>query len=461
MTDLAFLEGPVLQEWLVAQRWFGSKAREVSHVDVVEAVELRSEAPRLVLALVEAVFASGTHETYQVPLGLRPSSEAWDERVIMEHDGRTVYDGLADPALGRELLHRMRSDSEVTVPDGVLRFRWAESAGRGLGGTVDVRPVGVEQSNSSIVFGDELILKAFRRVEPGENPELELLRFLSTRGFPNIAPLAGWYEFEGRLVDATLGILQEYLDGARDGWELALDELSSDPEALLGRLRSLGEVTGDMHTVLASDASEPAFAPDEPSVESLSILTATVDEQIDRVWVELPETDDTAPLAGRGQDVRERLQFLSTIRAAGKVIRTHGDLHLGQTMLRADGDWAILDFEGEPARSLFERRLKRSPLRDVAGMLRSFSYAAAGSEILRGQPAPSDWEQRAREAFLEGYHSHVEPSLLPPGAEATGRLLSVFELEKAVYELRYELNNRPDWVPIPVAGIVRLLDSDA
>ena len=186
-----------------------------------------------------------------------------------------------------------------------------------------------------------------------------------------------------------------------------------------------------------------------------------MDEQIDRVWVELPETDDTAPLAGRGQDVRERLQFLSTIRAAGKVIRTHGDLHLGQTMLRADGDWAILDFEGEPARSLFERRLKRSPLRDVAGMLRSFSYAAAGSEILRGQPAPSDWEQRAREAFLEGYHSHVEPSLLPPGAEATEKLLAVFELEKAVYELRYELNNRPDWVPIPVAGIVRLLDSDA
>jgi maltokinase len=460
MTDLAFLEGPELQEWIVAQRWFGSKAREVSHVDVVETVPLRSEAPRLVLALVEAVFSAGTHETYQVPLGMRPEAEGWSERVILAHDGWTVYDGLADPALGLELLHRMRSDSEVTVPDGVLEFRWAESAGRGLGGTVDVRPVGVEQSNSSIVFGEELILKAFRRVEPGENPELELLRFLSARGFPNIAPLAGWYEFEGRLVDATLGILQQYLAGARDGWELALDELVSDPEGLLERVRSLGEVTGDLHTVLGSDASEPAFAPDEPSMESLSILTATVDEQIERVFVELPETDDLAPLAGRGQDVRERLQFLSTIGAAGKVIRTHGDLHLGQTMLRADGDWAILDFEGEPARSLFERRLKRSPLRDVAGMLRSFSYAAAGSEILRGRPAPEDWEDRARRAFMEGYRSHVEPKLLPPGEEATRKLLAVFELEKAVYELRYELNNRPDWVAIPVAGIVRLLDSD-
>ena len=153
----------------------------------------------LVLALMEAVFPAGTHETYQVPLGLRPADEGWDERVICTADGWTVYDGLADPAFGRELLHRMRSDSEVTVDEGVLGFHWAPSASSSLGGTVDVRPVGVEQSNSSIVFSDSLILKAFRRVEPGENPELELLRFLSARGFPNIAPLAGWYDFEGRL----------------------------------------------------------------------------------------------------------------------------------------------------------------------------------------------------------------------------------------------------------------------
>ena len=154
--------------------------------------------------------------------------------MICTAEGWTVYDGLADPAFGRELLHRMRSDSEVTVEEGVLGFHWAPSASSSLGGTVDVRPVGVEQSNSSIVFSDSLILKAFRRVEPGENPELELLRFLSSRGFPNIAPLAGWYDFEGRLVDATLGILQEYLAGARDGWELALDELGSRPRRAAG-----------------------------------------------------------------------------------------------------------------------------------------------------------------------------------------------------------------------------------
>jgi len=458
--DLSWLPEQELHDWLVEQRWFGSKSREVVHLNVMESVPLRSGSPMLVLALIEAVFPAGTHETYQVPLGLRPEGEGWDERVICTAEGLTVYDGLADPAFGRELLHRMRSDSEVTVEEGVLGFHWAPSASSGLGGTIDVRPVGVEQSNSSIVFSDELILKAFRRVEPGENPELELLRFLSARGFPNIAPLAGWYDFEGRLVDATLGILQQYLAGARDGWELALDELAADPEGLLERMRALGEVTGDLHTVLGSEASDPAFAPDEPSMESLSILTADVDEQIERVFVDLPETPAVEPILGRGQDVRERLQLLSHIGAGGKVIRTHGDLHLGQTMLTRDRGWAILDFEGEPARSLPERRLKRSPLRDVAGMLRSFSYAAAGSSILRGVEAPEDWEDRAREAYLDGYRSRVDPSLLPPGQQATDQLLTVFELEKVVYELRYELNNRPDWVAIPVAGIVRLLESE-
>jgi maltokinase len=457
--DFSFLDEQTLNEWIVAQRWFASKARDVAHIEVMEAVPLRTESPLLVLALVESRFPTGTHETYQLPLGLRPVSDGWEQRVILEADGWTVYDALADPAHGRELLHRMRGGSEVSLEDGTLRFRWAVSAGAGLGGTVDVRPVGVEQSNSSVVFGESLILKAFRRLEPGVNPELELLRFLSGRGFEHIAPLAGWYEVEARHLDATLGVLQEYLAGARDGWELTLDELSSDPEAMLARLRDLGAVTGQLHAALGSDATDPAFCPDEPSTEALSLLLADIDEQIERVFLDLPETEAVAPIRGRGQDVRERLQALTHIGAGGKVIRTHGDFHLGQTML-SDRGWVILDFEGEPARPLPERRLKRSPLRDVAGMLRSFSYATAGARLLRGGEPPADWEARARESFLEGYHETVDHGLLPPGEDPTQKLLSVFELEKAVYELRYELNNRPDWVAIPVAGILRLLDSE-
>ena len=457
---LDVLDPAILQEWIVGQRWFGSKSREVTHIQVVEALTLRDDPPVLVLALVEAFFGEGTHETYQVPIGLRPEAEGWSERVIATAGGWTIYDALADPAGGRELLHRMRSGAEVSSDQAVLQFRWAESAQAGLGGSVDVRPVGVEQSNSSVVFGEALILKAFRRVEPGINPELELLRFLSERGFTHIAPLAGWYAVEGRQVDATLGILQEFLPGARDGWELALDEVAEAPERFLDRLRELGGVTGEMHSVLGSDTMDPAFTPDEPSQEALSLLTADVDEQIERLFVDLPDDEVFAPIAGRGQDVREKLQALSHIGAGGRVIRTHGDLHLGQTML-TDRGWVILDFEGEPARPLPERRLKRSPLRDVAGMLRSFSYATAGARLLRGTEPPEDWEDRARDAYLDGYRETVDSRLLPAGEGPIRQLLSVFELEKAIYELRYEMNNRPDWVGIPVSGIVRLLDDDA
>jgi trehalose synthase-fused probable maltokinase len=457
--DLSFLDETALHDWVVAQRWFGSKAREVTHIGIAEAVPLRTETPIMVLALIEARFGEGTHETYQLPIGLRPAVEGWTERVILESGGWTVYDALADPAHGRELLHRTRSSHEVSLEEGSLRFRWSENAPAHAGGTVEVRPVGVEQSNSSVVFGEELILKAFRRVEPGVNPELELLRFLSGRQFPHIAPLAGWFEIEGRMIDATLGIIQEFLADARDGWELTLDGLANDPEGLLDRLRELGGVTGELHATLGSETQDPAFTPDEPSMESLALLTADIDEQIERLWLDLPDTAALEPVLGRGQDVREKLQLLSHIGAGGRVIRTHGDYHLGQTMLTGRG-WVILDFEGEPARPLPERRLKRSPLRDVAGMLRSFSYAAAGARMLRGATPPEDWEDRARETFLAGYRHTVDSSLLPPGQQATDQLLAVFELEKAVYELRYELNNRPDWVEIPVAGILRLVDSD-
>jgi trehalose synthase-fused probable maltokinase len=292
------------------------------------------------------------------------------------------------------------------------------------------------------------------------NPELELLRFLDEHGFENIAPLAGWYEYEGRLVDSTLGILQQYLKGARDGWDLAVSEDGEDPDRLIERLEDLGAVTGRMHSVLGSDSGDLAFAPDEPTDEGLALITATVDEEIERIFKDLPEDDESiAPIAGRGQDVRERLGQMSRIGVAGRVIRTHGDYHLGQVMLTERG-WVVLDFEGEPARTLPERRQKRSPLRDVAGMLRSFSYVAAAADILGTRTMPQDWEERARAAFLEGYFREVDPNLLPPGQESTEKLLSVFELEKAVYELNYEINNRPDWVGIPVASIARLLEAE-
>jgi trehalose synthase-fused probable maltokinase len=189
------------------------------------------------------------------------------------------------------------------------------------------------------------------------------------------------------------------------------------------------------------------------------LLTATVDEEIESIFMDLPDDNtELEPIRGRGEEVRERLRLLTNLGGAGQVIRHHGDFHLGQT-LWADDDWVILDFEGEPARSLPERRRKRSPLRDVAGMLRSFAYAASASPLLRGVDPPVAWEERARAEFLDGYRKTVDMHLVPSGA-SMDKLLRVFELEKAVYELRYELNNRPDWVKIPVAGILRMLEEE-
>jgi trehalose synthase-fused probable maltokinase len=430
-------------EYVTQQRWYGAKSRSVAHAQELDTVLLRTTEPYFALALVEMRYDTGAHDIYQLL------------------HGENEIDALEDPAAARELVHAMRAGLTLQGKEGTVEFRPIEGFA-GLGRELlDVRPVGAEQSNTSVVFDDEVILKLFRRLEPGINPELEMLRFLTEHGFANIAPLGGWYAYSGGPLSATLGILQQFVANGKDGWGLALDEIGRAPEAFLERVRRLGQVTGEMHTVLGSDPSDPAFAPETPSVEALGLLTATVDEEIEKVFLTLPDDDERlAPLVGRGEEVREQLRLLTHAGRAGKIIRTHGDYHLGQT-LWAEDDWVILDFEGEPMRSLAERRRKQSPLRDVAGMLRSFAYAASAAELLRGTPAPEGWEEQAREHFLEGYVETVDPSLLPAGQLAIERLLAVFELEKAIYELRYELDNRPDWVRIPVAGIQRLMEKAA
>jgi maltokinase len=425
-----------LIEFVTSQRWFGSKTKEVAHSQVIDRVALREEEPRLELLIVEIRFDTGTHETYQLLAD-------------------STLDALADPRSVRELVSLVRQGVKLPARDGIVEFAAVSGFAAELR---EARPVGAEQSNTSIVFDDELILKAFRRLEAGINPELELLRFLTEHGFENIPPLLGWYSYAGRQMDATLGILQRFVLG-RDGWELALETMTDGADAFIASTRRLGEVTGRMHSTLGSDAREPSFSPEETSTESLGLLTATVDEEIESVFLALPDdVPELEPIRGRGEEVRERLRMLTNLGGAGRVIRHHGDFHLGQT-LWADGDWVILDFEGEPARSLPERRRKRSPLRDVAGMLRSFAYAASASPLLLGVEPPVDWEERVRAQFLAGYRSAIDQSLVPSGG-GMDRLLSVFELEKAVYELRYELNHRPDWVRIPVAGIQRMLEED-
>lgn len=459
--DLSFLDGLVLLGTIASQRWFGGKSRDVLDARVLDAGVAPGGIggpPILAFAVVEVRYGLQTHDLYHLPLGFRPGSDGWTESVIAEADGWTVYDAIVDPELARRMVELIRTEATIEIGEASIGF----SGSAGLPEEIEtMRPMGAEQSNSSVVLDEALALKLYRRIEPGMNPELEILRFLTERGFEHIAALRGHVSYQGRPLEATLAILQEFVPSQGDGWELALETLGSDPAWFPEHARRLGAVTAAMHNALASDPADPHFAPEEPSQEALALLSASIDEEIEAVFATLPDLEAVAPVVGRGDAVRDTLRSLTHIGQVGKVIRHHGDYHLGQVLWTNDQDWLVLDFEGEPVRPVAERRLKRSPLRDVAGMLRSFAYVASAAVIQRNVEPPADWEQRCREEFLAGYLEAIDAALIPPGPQAVEKLLTVFELEKAVYELRYELGNRPEWVSIPVAGIVRMLESES
>src|SRR3954469_8988025 len=424
-----------LVEYVHEQRWFGGKSMEVTGAEIVDQGVLRAE-PRLADELVELRYGDGNHNLYQLL------------------HGEDEYDLIADLSTGTQLVSLVRQGVTVPTTDGQIAFE--PFAQLPATPSESSRLLGIEQSNSALVVDDMFFVKVYRRLEAGDNPDLELTRFLVSHGYEHVPALYGWWSYSGPLLGATLGIVQQYVPGSIDGWSLALEELVGRPDDFVGRVRRLGEGIGELHTTLASDAHDPSFSAEEPSPESVALLAATVDEDIEQVFLHLPTDDEAwAPIAGRGDAVRDLLRGLASVGSVGRRIRHHGALHLGQ-VLWANGDWLVIDFEGEPARSLPERRTKRSPLRDVAGMLRSFTYAAAVAGV-----SHRDVEGRARAEFLDAYQEAVQGSGLLPSRDATERLLRIFELEKAVYELRYELSHRPDWVPVPVAGIMRLLEEAA
>jgi maltokinase len=432
---LTSLDEAALIGHLRGQRWYGAKSREIAGARVIDEGAL---GPDLLETLVEVSYGASDHEIYELVTRRDPAPEP--------------RDAVPDPAFVEQLFALLRLRGELGTSDGVIEFCSPEGSAL-LGGHVEVRPVELEQSNSSVIVDDALIVKVYRRLEAGTNPELEMLRFLGAHKYAHAPRLEGWWSYSGPSLGTTLGIVQELVPDAVDGWTLALAELGDRPDEFLARVHSLGTVIGELHRVLASDSADPAFAPEEVSAEALALLTATVDDEIDEVFSSLPECDELSPIAGQGEAVRELLRGLSSIGSVGRRIRNHGDLHLGQA-LWSGGEWAIVDFEGEPARALPQRRQKSSPLRDVAGMLRSFTYAARIAKVADGEV-----EARAREAFLTSYLEVMGSSGILPQGDTVGKLLRIFELEKAVYELRYELAHRPHWVSVPVAGIVQLLDA--
>ena len=449
--DLVPSEG--LLEYLSSRRWFGGRSRGPAGAQIVDSVPLPHEAASLAIGLIEVRYPTGRHDTYQTVLGVR---EEAGKVPIARAGAQELYDALEDASCAEALVAALDAGRVLESTDSsVVRFTRAGDQALDAGGAA--RPLGADQSNSAVVVGEEILLKAYRRLHPGMNPELEVLRFLGEHDFAHAPALLGWWERENGPFEATLGVAVPFLRGATDGFTMALDALGTEPAAALPRLRRLGEVTGMLHAALSSDPADARFAPEGPSGETVMLLQASLDEEILGIFSSLVEHEHLAGLAARVEEVRARVRAVEPGGELGMRIRAHGDYHLGQALWH-EGDWTLIDFEGEPARDVGERRRKRLPLRDVAGMLRSISYAAWVARLERGTIVSDEWEDDARTAFLDGYLETVGPlRILPSLRETTQHLLDLFEIEKAVYELRYELDHRPEWAAIPAAGIASLL----
>ena len=435
------LDPQLLAAYLPRQRWFGAKDRTIEGVEVTDLAVLRSPFPLLVRALLDVRLKGADTHGYQLLLGVRPPGE---EPAPVRAVGAAIL-GEIDTAAGRGLAYDALLDPELCL--ALLQtIAPAERAS-------DARPAGVEQSNSSVIYDDRLILKVFRRLAAGPNPDVEVTTRLAEVGFRHVAePVAAW-----RHGGRDLAFLQRFLAGGKEGWARALASLRQTltargaapgdagdfaPEA--GRL---GAVTAALHVALAK-----AFGRSPGYVEAWA---APMQAQLGRT--RHPELSEDR--------VRGLLDRLRSVPDTGAAIRIHGDYHLGQVLRAADG-WYVLDFEGEPGRPIAERQAPVSPLKDVAGMLRSFHYASqvalreAGPLASAAADAAAAWETRCRQAFLDSYLGAARSAGLLPADEASCRaVLAAFELDKAVYELAYEMANRPEWVNIPLTAIRRILEA--
>ena len=429
-----------LTGWLKHQRWFGGKGVPISRVEILERIPLQSAA-EAEASIVRVSYVLGHAETYLVLLQRMP-------------DG-TLRDALEDPGVARAVLDFTRDARQVPLGAGTVR---SETIGRGsevlasLPREPSVRALGVEQSNTSVVIGDQVLLKVLRKLEVGLSPEVEMGRFLAMHGFRSTPQLLAALTLEGPSA-SELALLYTFVPNQGDGWEYLTGVLRGSPEpppAALARLEGLGQRVGELHRVLASDETDPAFAPEPIHQEDLQRWSSSI---VGELGVTLALAASRFPeLADRQDALTERAKALASVAASGQKIRQHGDLHLGQA-LWTGADWMVIDFEGEPARPYAARREKHTPLRDVAGMLRSFSYATSVAGL-----NPTD-RRRAlsatKGAFLRGWREAIRGTNLLPTSEADARtMLDVLELEKTLYELRYELQMRPDWAPIPAEALV-------
>jgi len=441
----------ILTVWLPQQRWFAGKGRAIRDLSIVTDTDLtagNSASEPALRHLVIAVSQDSWVDRYQVLVGLRTAlpdrlRHAMIGRVAGRGGETTVYDAAHDSELMTTVLRSIAAGRD----DGRLRFR--SSPGVRINTSLESLVLTGEQSNTSLVYGQEAILKLFRKVTPGINPDLEVTSALAGVGSAHIAQPFGWIEMDLNGTVTTLAILSEYLRTASDGWSLAQtsvrdlyaqdgirpDEAGGD---FAGEAHRLGAATADVHCDLAE-----AFGTNQLGSDAITVISGRMSRRLDEARAAVPALGPHADL------VQAAFDDLAKLDEPLRVQRIHGDYHLGQ-VVRTETRWVVLDFEGEPAAPLAQRRALSSPLRDVAGMLRSFEYAAQAQlmdhphrDRLRG--VAHAWAQRNRAAFCEGY---AEASGSDPRMEKT--VLRAFELEKAVYEVLYEARHRPSWLAIPL-----------
>ncbi|HUG13407.1 MAG TPA: maltose alpha-D-glucosyltransferase [Thermomicrobiales bacterium] len=520
----------LLPSYLYDRRWFGGKARRVTGVRINDIVPMGFGDATASITILDVDYSSGDPDSYVLPLAFATGERAETILTYQQHavvarlnaagEEGILYDAMWEPSFCQALLEiiarrrRLRGANGSVAGATTRAMREVDTQE----GRLEAHHVRSEQSNSSVIFGDQLILKLFRRLDKGTNPDLEIGRFLTEKTtFPQIAAVTGSLEYEVTGGDRlTVGVLQKYVTNEGDAWQYALDvidqffermlalrregddlpltvsrlfdlafadtpdEAQRDIGVFLDEARILGQRTAEMHVALGSDARDPAFAPEPFSMlyqrsmyQSFRGLTSNVVSNLRRQSPGLPDDiqEDAEQVLELHREMQERFRAIVDRRVSGMRIRHHGDYHLGQ-VLYTGRDFTIIDFEGEPARPITERRIKRSPLRDVAGMLRSFHYAAIAAlfdQHARGLITPDDaagyrwaryWHRWVSAAFLRSYLDTAGASkLLPASREEQELMLGIYLLDKAVYELEYELNNRPAWVRIPLRGILDLMSA--
>jgi len=507
------MEDAVLPAFLPGQRWFAAKSQTITGTRIANLGQLSGPGDGYLMARVE-VSVSGEDEPqhYFLPLGMswdpHATSPGWHllpftlAKVRRGPRPGALYDAAAEEGFVLALLRALREGREVSTSRGRVCFRpTSRLAELELPDPPEVRRVGVEQSNTSTLIGDQAMVKVLRRLSPGLHPELEMARFLTeVAGFANTPPLLGAAE---HIADdgtpTALVVVQGFVRNQGDGWTTTVDYLERELDALrlgveqtsdeteagkpfgmyLQWAATLGQRTAEMHRALAMPGGGPDFDAEPVTSDDLAAWVKRARRQaesaFDGLSAALPRlSGDTLAeaegLLARRREVLERLAEFVERPVDTVKIRVHGDYHLGQ-VLHAQNDFYIIDFEGEPARPLSERRAKRSPLIDVAGILRSFNYAAwtalfrvdemakETGVIGRVAEGARDWEARTVSAFLTAYRTTARGSAVWPEDESTARrLLALFLMEKALYEIAYEASNRPTWLGIPVKGVLGILD---